>query len=176
MPENGRTVRGRERSIAANNYAMRRERGIHMSETNTDANQANPTAEEGSSGSAGGSMQEFRPIESQEEFDRRIAPRVNREKAKTAAEKQRADDALKELGELKAANEVRGWKDEVAEVTGVPANLLRGSTKEEIEAHAKEIAAVIAPPSAPVVESDGKQPSKPKADPYAEMASGLFGN
>ena len=142
-------------------------------ETNTGAaTDANATE----TGSASGAPQAFIPIATQEEFDKKLAPRVNREKAKTATERQRADNAEKELADLKMANQLRDWKDEVSDATGVPAKLLRGSTKEEIEAHAAEIAAIITPPSAPVVESDGKQPSKRKEDPYSEMANSLFGN
>lgn len=40
---------------------------------------------------------------------------------------------------LVRANEVRAWAAEVSAETGVPASILRGGTKEEIEDHAKAI-------------------------------------
>lgn len=60
------------------------------------------------------------------------------EASKTA--EQRAAERLAELeakvNGYEARDQINAWKAEVAEATGVPAALLAGSTKEEIEAHA----------------------------------------
>lgn len=130
------------------------------------------------SGNAGdaASQEGFKAITTQEEFDKAIASRISREKNKTSAAVKRAETAESELAELKAKNQISDWKQEIAEAKGVPANLLRGTTKEELEAHAEELAAFVAPPAAPVVSGDGNQPGDSKENPYAEMASGLFGN
>lgn len=130
------------------------------------------------SGNAGdaGSQEGFKAITTQEEFDKAITSRISREKNKTSAAIKRAETAESELAELKAKNQISDWRQEIAEAKGVPANLLRGTTKEELEAHAEELAAFVIPPAAPVVSGDGNQPGKSKENPYAEMASGLFGN
>lgn len=77
------------------------------------------------------------------------------EASKTAEQK-----AAERLAELEAKvngyetrDQINAWKAEVAEATGVPAALLAGSTKEEIEAHAA-IAKPLITPAAPA----GHQP------------------
>lgn len=175
---NGRKPRCCGRLTVANSYAERRERGIDMADTDTTANAQEPTNTDptdpanGNEGGQGG----FAPITTQEAFDKAVQARINRVNAKVAAEKARAENAEKELADLKNANQIRDWKEEVADETGVPVKLLRGSTKEEIKAHAEDIAASFKPDAAPVVESDGKQPGSPKNDPYADLANSLFGN
>ena len=55
-------------------------------------------------------------------------------------------------------------RTEVAEATGVPAAALRGSTKEEIEAHAATLSTLIANPQAPrgpLVPSEGSGSDAP---------------
>lgn len=46
-------------------------------------------------------------------------------------------------------------KNLIASQRGVPAEVLRGDTVEELTAHADALAAYMKPPSAPFVESDG---------------------
>lgn len=49
-------------------------------------------------------------------------------------------DALEgENKEMKHQKEIASWRDDVANKTGVPASVLRGDTKEDIEAHAQAI-------------------------------------
>lgn len=60
---------------------------------------------------------------------------------KTQAEKQ-ADYTKKleaENAQYKAEKDRAKWAADIAEETGVPANLLRGSTREAMEAHAKDL-------------------------------------
>lgn len=72
---------------------------------------------------------------------------------------QKAAEALAELQKKVSGYETRdqiaAWKAEVAEATGVPAALLAGSTKAEIEAHAAIAAPLIAAPQA---QPSGHQP------------------
>lgn len=72
------------------------------------------------------------------------------EASKTA--EQRAAERLAELeakvNGYETRDQINAWKAEVAEATGVPAALLAGSTKEEIEAHAAIAKPLIAAPQA----------------------------
>lgn len=88
------------------------------------------------------------------------------------------DAAKKYRSELAAANaKIKAMEDraalaqtaaEVAAQTGVPASLLRGSTKEELEAHAKAIAAAYAKPAAPAVPNEGKFATRASASGVTE--------
>jgi hypothetical protein len=99
----------------------------------------------------------------QEEMNRIVAERVQREKAKYAdyeslkekaakfdeneeaskTELQKATEKAEkleaELKSIKEADAVRTIRDEVSQKTGVPANLLKGKTKEDCEEEAKAI-------------------------------------
>ena len=52
---------------------------------------------------------------------------------------ERATEAERRVSELEHAEQVRGWANEVAAATHVPVEILRGDTKEEMEAHAQAI-------------------------------------
>ena len=121
----------------------------------------------------------FTPITSQEDLDRIVGARVMRErdkykdyaelKAKAArldeleeanqTELEKAQKHAKELeaelAGLKAEKEIDGWKAQVSKETGVAAELLRGSTLEEIAEHAKSIKEAYPQHAAPVVRNDG---------------------
>lgn len=62
---------------------------------------------------------------------------------------------------------------EVAKAAGVPADALRGNTREELESHAEVLKALIKP-SGPVVPGQAKSPSKIEADPMRSLARSLF--
>lgn len=62
---------------------------------------------------------------------------------------------------------------DIATAAGVPASALRGSTREELEAHAAELAALIKP-SGPHIPGQEKTPSKIADDPMREFARSLF--
>jgi len=88
------------------------------------------------------------------------------ESAKTEAQKQA--DALAaaqaKVKEYETREQIATWKAEVAEVTGVPAVALAGSTKEEIEAHAATLKPLIGQqsdgmPTPAVVPTIGKTPA-----------------
>lgn len=63
----------------------------------------------------------------------------------------------------------------IAESEGVPAAALRGTTEEELTAHAASLKEAFKP-SAPVIPGQAKSPSAPLADPNREAVKKLFGN
>jgi membrane protein involved in colicin uptake len=75
-------------------------------------------------------------------------------------EKARADAAEKIIADQKAKDDAAKVRDEVAKAKGfeernVPASALRGSTREELEAHADEILALLPEPK-PAPSADGQ--------------------
>jgi hypothetical protein len=62
---------------------------------------------------------------------------------------------------------------EIAEANKVPASALRGSTREELEAHAAILAELIKP-SGPVIPGQEKSPEKVGEDPMREFTRNLF--
>ncbi len=143
-----------------------------------------------------GGHEEFSAITTQEDLDKIIGARVARERKKyegfevykEKAEKydafeesqktemqklnERLENAEKENAAYKQREQLVEWAKEVSDTSGVPANLLRGSTKEELMAHADELKAFIGEqPTAPVVPSDGQKPkhkTATTADLFAE--------
>jgi DNA polymerase III delta prime subunit len=87
------------------------------------------------------------------------------------------DKASKLEAELKAIRqeqEVASLRREIAETSGIPAGVLRGNTREEIEAHAEELAKAFHQPSAPVVGSDGLYSNKTKGKSNADLFAEVF--
>lgn len=91
--------------------------------------------------------------------------------------KSQLDTANAELATYKASEQKRTWANEVAQETGVPADVLRGETKEEMEAHAKTLEKYVKV-SAPVVSGDGRSPNAQAAvsarDQFAAALEGLI--
>lgn len=67
-----------------------------------------------------------------------------------------------ELAELKQKEQTRALIAKVSEETGVPAEVLRGGTEEELRAHADSLKNLIEKPSAPYIGSDGFAAGKPE--------------
>lgn len=92
---------------------------------------------------------------------------------------ERAAKAEAELAALRAEIESSKAVAAAAEKYGVPASVLRGSTPDEVEAHAKALAEVMGKqPAAPLVRTDGKKPTNPaggERQATAEFAAALFG-
>ena len=127
----------------------------------------------------------FTPITSQEQLNSVLADRLRRERAKYAdyadlKEKAgtveeltaRAEAAEAKIAELTHANEVRSWRDEIATEYGVPADALRGETKEALEEHATQLQSLLATkPAAPrtVIRTEGEPSSVAlNGDPLVE--------
>lgn len=89
----------------------------------------------------------------------------------------RAARAEKELNDLKTAQQRLTWRDEAAKKTGVPVDLLRGETAEEINAHAQAIktymAAQVKPSAAKVADPAGTPDAA--ANPNVGLLKQLFG-
>lgn len=156
----------------------------------------NQTAPEGNEGAQQGNGG-YTPPATQADLDRIVENRLQRERAKYAdydqlkadsaklgeavAErddyKSQLDAANAELATLNKEKQVHTWAAEVAQETGVPAELLRGETKEEMEAHASVLKAYVNT-SAPVVRGDGRTPTTPAAatprEMFAEALEGII--
>lgn len=79
-------------------------------------------------------------------------------KNESAAHKAQAElaEARARIKALEDAEQRRADAAEIAKETGVPASLIRGATRDEMEAHARAIAAAYAKPAAPSVPDAGK--------------------
>lgn len=147
---------------------------------NTEANVDAQTQSDGKPG--------FQPITSQEELDRIISGRVQRERAKYEgyaefkAKAEKLPQVEGELAEVKEklagyvrAQELDGWKTKVSDETGVPASVLRGETLEELQAHAKELAQVFPRgKQMPVVPGAGSEPKPGGMGDMEQLARSLF--
>ena len=148
-------------------------------------------------------QKEFAPITTQEEFDKRISSRLKRQNREfearnaDALEKaakweewqeqnktdlQKAQEQVEALQGRISAYEAREnesrWAHDIAAETGVPAEALRGSTEEEMRAHAESLKPYFAKQTAPVVQSDGFAPSaggnRTTAQQFAAALDGLI--
>ena len=158
-----------------------------MSETTTpNASQSQNDTNQVANGDNGGST--YTPPETQEDLNRIIQNRIQRVEAKYADYDQLKADSAKlgaavaerddyksrlvtanaELSTYKAKEQRRQWAVEVAEETGVPAEALRGETKEEMAAHASTLKKYMG--SAPIVSGDGHSPKPPAASTGALFA------
>jgi hypothetical protein len=147
----------------------------------------------------------FTAITSQEDFDRAVSARIARERSKyegydeykksaeklaqieaegkTEAEKLRDENEklAKKLEAFEQKEKVAAWAAEVSEATGIPAKALRGTTKEELEAHAetlKELYPQDGKPSAkqaPVVPGIGEQKPGASASTGQQFADAIDG-
>lgn len=97
------------------------------------------------------------------------------EASKTEAQKQAERMAKLEakVKDYETREQIAAWAKEVSEETGVPAEVLSGSTKEELEAHAAKLKPLIGqaqqpePPS--TVPTIGKTPATPPNVPLSEQ-------
>jgi len=118
---------------------------------------------------AGGDESGFTPIQTQAELDAALKERLDRERKKFAdyndlkqkaeaydkleADKltetqkltKRIDELTNKLSEREQADQKAAWKKAAAEKYGVAENVLRGTTEDEINAHAEELQALIKP-------------------------------
>lgn len=88
--------------------------------------------------------------------------------------KAEAEAAKAEAESLKAEKKREAWVKAASKKTGVPAELLRGATEEEIEAHAESLKSYVGKKAAPVVYL-GNPSSEEKPSEKAEFARQLFG-
>lgn len=137
-------------------------------------------------------------IDSQESFDEIVKERLARVKTqyadyddlksritqaeadKAAAEKARdeaitaKDQADSKLAESDAKQQVATWRADVAKATGVPAEALAGSSKEEFEAHAAILKPLMTP-QAPIIPTQGQAPESHGTSDERAVVRQLFG-
>lgn len=137
----------------------------------------------------------FAPITSQEELDRIIGNRLAREREKYAdygelkeqagkfAEAQEThkaeldavqaelDEARNTIKGYEAAKEAAETRDRVAREFGIPATVLRGSTEEELTAHAEGLKELL---SGPVVPTAHVKPEKKPDNEALSAVKQLF--
>ncbi len=85
------------------------------------------------------------------------------------------DTAIGERDTLKAAGELADLTSEIARKNGIPVEALRGSTREELEAHAEVLKPVYTKAHGVFVPTIGDTPGKTN-DSLAEFAADLFNN
>lgn len=90
----------------------------------------------------------------------------------TAAESKQTELATK-LQTYEAEKERATLVSDVAKKAKVPADALRGTTREELEAHAAVLAELIKP-SGPVIPGQERTPDKVTDNPLREFARGVF--
>ncbi len=121
---------------------------------------------------------EARKWEAQAKANAEAAKRLEEieEASKTEAQKQaeRLADLESKVKEYETREQIATWAKEVSEETDVPADLLRGSTKEELLAHAEQLKPLIASgPQEPArpgsVSTIGKQPQGAPNIPLSEQ-------
>ena len=85
--------------------------------------------------------------------------RANKQKKELSSENKELADQVRsltaKLEEFQSREQIRELTEKIAKETGVPADLLRGNTEEELTAHAEAPKGYIDKPSAPFVGSDG---------------------
>ena len=100
------------------------------------------------------------------------------EASKTEAQRmaERLAKAEERVAAFERSEQVNRWRDEVAKATGVPANVLKGSTREELEEHANTLKSLITPPETrkglrgPYVPTEGTAPAADLAGDPLEAA------
>lgn len=156
---------------------------MHTTDTNADTTEATAT-EVTDTQAAPGDRHTFTPITTQEDLDKVIGARLARERDKYAdyddlkAAASKLADAEARLAQIDAKAALDKIRNDVAQEAGVPADLLRGSTKDELTAHASALAeALKARPSVPVIPTQGATPSVSEADSARRaFAQKLFGS
>ena len=158
---------------------------MHTTDTSTNADATEATAAEVSDTQATtADRHAFTPITTQEDLDKVIGARLARERDKYAdyddlkAAASKLADAEARLAQIDAQAALDKIRNDVAQEAGVPADLLRGSNKDELTAHASALAeALKARPSVPVIPTQGATPSVSDADSARRaFAQELFGS
>ena len=156
---------------------------MNTTDTNADTTEAT-AAEVPDTQATSTDRHAFTPITSQEDLDKVIGARLAREREKFAdyddlkAAASKLAEAEARLSQIDAQAALDKIRNDVAKEAGVPADLLRGSTKDELAAHASALAeALKARPSVPVIPTQGATPSVSDADSARRaFAQELFGS
>ena len=159
-----------------------------MSDNPTPNDMPNASSENTEAEADGG----FEAITSQEQLDKVLSKRLERERAKYAdyeelkqkaaeaadsrSEVEKLNDRLKELEQERHQSAIEAAKAKAASEYGVPADLLVGDDTDAIEAHAKrlsEYVAAQAPTTGAYVKNVGRDDAEASVESYARrMLSG----
>jgi hypothetical protein len=110
---------------------------------------------------------EARKWEDRAKANKAAAEELERIKAEKMTDEQKAAkalaDAQAELAQYKTREQVAMWSAEIVQGSNVPASALRGSTRDELQAHFEELKALITPqpPAAQPVPTVTQTPSTP---------------
>lgn len=96
------------------------------------------------------------------------AEEANKSELQKATE--RANNLEAELNGLKKAEEIRQMREKIATETGIPANLINGTTEEECKAQAEAIKAYATPSGYPRVKDGGETHTPHGGNPKADFA------
>lgn len=99
------------------------------------------------------------------------------EASKTAEQKQAEAlaEAQRELETYRHRDQVNAWAAEIVDGSGIPADVLRGSTRDELEAHFEQIKKLAAKPQEPTGFLPFKrEPQRPSAE-HSDFLGALFG-
>ena len=159
-----------------------------MSDNPTPNDMPNANAESEGDEAGGG----FEAITSQEQLDKILSKRLERERAKysdyeelkkkaaeaadSRSEVEKLHDRVKELEQERHQSAIEAAKAKAASEYGVPADLLVGDDTDAIEAHAKRLAEYVAaqaPSTGAYVKNVGRDEGESSAEAYARrMLSG----
>lgn len=82
-----------------------------------------------------------------------------------------------QIDQFRQENQMRDWKKTVSEKTGVPTELLRGQSLEELQAHGDALAKYYSSATkGPVVKDAGDTPKRGAVSDLAQTARALFGS
>lgn len=101
------------------------------------------------------------------------------ESSKTELQKwqERAEKAEAAAARFESERQITAWKSSVSAETGVPADVLSGSTLEELQAHAEKLKPLLqASQRGPYVPGPGNTPSSPANGETGAFLGALFGN
>ena len=102
------------------------------------------------------------------------AEEANKSELQKATE--RANNLEAELNGMKKAEEIRQMKEKIANETGIPANLINGTTEEECKAQAEAIKAFATPNGYPKLKDGGEipKPTGTAEDQFADFMSQIL--
>lgn len=109
-----------------------------------------------------------REWETRAKANKTAADELKKLKESQMSEAEKFAAVSKELSELKSKQEQAEWKAQVSKDTGVPADLLRGNSLEELQAHGKALQKALADQRKPKPAGMPKAGSQPSGSPADE--------
>lgn len=107
---------------------------------------------------------ESRKWEERSKANAKAALQLDQMRQEKEAATAKAEQLSQELSTMKAAEKLRGLRQQVSEETGVPSALLKGSTLDELKKHAQALLDWKKPKNQPVRLGNEPNPGKTNAD------------